>query len=283
MSNIKAFVLCHPQSKDLVPKKTFSSDIVESTRIACGTTKPKKVQLYESNDFFPNYASLNSCLFETSVILTIWEHAQQLIGDDHVVIMHTDVIPHFKPSVTWGNIKESLDKVKAPMGIAVSTAYQHMWEDWIAPENAPFTPKKDPLSLHDFDVNLNVWDIIKRYEPDLHQYAFDVNPKLIYSHQFACTREMFDCLGFKLKSVIERLRLSDIGFWTPHVMERIIALFLAKKSQELYNHGPIITTAFWHYYSSGSKGPGDLSLYGPRPLKYYQVGTRLRTNTKEKS
>jgi hypothetical protein len=275
MTGIKAFVLCHPQSKDLLSKSAFQSNKVKHIRIACGTTRPKGADLYESNDFFPNYASLNSCLFETSVILTIWEHADQVIGNENVAIMHTDVTPHFKPSLTWNNINDILNNTSRPVGIAVSSSYQHAWDDWLAPDNAPFTPKKDPLSLHDFDVGINVWDIIKRYEPDAYHYAFDVNPKLIYSHQFACTRDTFDYLGFKLKSVVERLRLSDIGFWTPHVMERLIALFLAQRSE------PVITTAFWHYYSSGSKGPGDLSLYGPRPFKYYQTGTRLRNATKD--
>lgn len=267
---IKAFVLCHPQSKDMVPKTAFNSKLVQSTRIACGTTRPNNVDVYESNDFFPNYASLNSCLFESSVILTIWEHADELIGNNHVAIMHTDVMPHFKPSITWGNLQKDLDSTGRPISIAVANAYRSVWNDWLAPDNVPFTPSKDPLALHDFDVDINVWNIIKRYEPDIYEYAFDVNPKLIYSHQFACTREVFDYLGYKLKSVIERLRLNDIGFWTPHVMERLIALFLAQKAD------PIITTAFWHYYSSNSKGPGDLSLYGPRPFKYYQIGSRLR-------
>lgn len=277
MMDIKAFVLCHPQSKDLVTNKAFKHKSVRVKRIACGTTRPKKYDLSEANDFFPNYASLNSCLFESSVILTIWEHADELIGDDHVVIMHSDVVPHFDSAVVWNNIKSALDSSSSPLGIAVASTFSHAWKDWLVPESAPFTPKKDPLSIHDFDVNINVWDIIKRYEPEMYQYAFDVNPKLIYSHQFACTRKVFDDLGFRIKEVIDKLRLLDIGFWTPHVMERLIALFLAQAAE------PVLTTAFWHFYSSGSKGPGDLSLYGPRPLKYYNVSTRLRSDAEEKS
>lgn len=267
---IKAIILCHPQSKDLISKSAFRSSIVEPIRIACGTTKPSNVDYYESNDFFPTYASLNSALFETSVILTVWEHANELIGDDHVAIMHTDLVMHYKSRDTWTKLQKSLEtSPNSPIGLTVSSSYQGLWEDWLVPETAPFTPKFDPMRLHAFDNGVYVWDFIKKYDNDIYEWAMDTNPRLIYSHQFACTRFVFDKLGNKLCNVVNRLRLSDIGFWTPHMFERLIALYLAKFGN------PILTTAFWHYSSSGSFGPGDFSLYGPRALKYYRVCTRL--------
>jgi hypothetical protein len=273
MLKTRAFVLCHPQSKDIVKKSAFNSSKVEITRIACGTTKPKNVDLYESGDFSPTYASLNSSLFESSVILTIWEHADSLIGQDNVAILHTDIYPHFKPSFTWNKISETLAAdPNGSVGVAVSNAFEYTYNDWLIPESVAtqaMTPKRDPMMLHDFDANINIWSIIRKYDEDIYEYAMDVNPSLIYSHQFACTRATFDYLGQRLLNIVRALRLSDIGFWTPHVLERMIALYLSQRGK------PYLTTAFWHYYSSGSKGPGDLSLYGPRPFKYYNVGSRI--------
>lgn len=267
---IKAIVLCHPQSKDLLSKKAFNSSLVESIRISCGTTKVKGVDYSESNDFFPTYASWNSSLFETSVILTVWEHADQLIGDDHVAILHTDTTLHYKSGETWRKISELLDKPNADsVGLTVSSAYDGMWDDWLVPDSAPFTTKHDPMLIHAFDNNIFVWDYIKKYDSDIYDWAMSTYPKMIYTHQFACTRSAFDKLGNRLYGIAQKLRLSDVGFWTPHMFERLIALYLAR-----YCGNPILTTAFWHYASSGSFGPGEFSLYGPRALKFYNTHTR---------
>lgn len=266
---IKAIILCHPQSKNLLSKKAFHSSHVTPIRIACGTTKPPGVDYYESNDFFPTYASWNSALFETSVILTVWEHADQLIGNDHIAIMHTDVTAHFKAGETWKKLNKLLnDNPTCPVGITVTSSYQGIFEEWLVPENALFTPKHDPMRIHAFDNEVYVWDYIKKYDHDIHDWAMSEYPKMIYAHQFACTRSAFDYLGDKLYAVASKLRLSDIGFWTPHMFERLIALYLARFGK------PILTTAFWHYASSGTFGPGEFSLYGPRALKYYRVCTR---------
>lgn len=266
---IKAIVLCHPQSKDLISKRAFNSPLVKPIRIACGTTRPKRVDLYESNDFFPTYAAWNSMLFETSVILTVWEHAQELIGDDHVAIMHTDVNIHYKASETWERLHSSLQsEPDRPIGLTVSRMYQGMWNEWLVPDNAPFTPNRDPMRVHAFDNQLYVWDFIKKYDNDIYDWAMETNPRLIYSHQFACTRKIFDVLGNKLYAIASKLKLVDAGFWTPHMFERLIALYLAKFDT------PILTTAFWHHSSSAAFGPGELSLYGSRAMKYYRVCTR---------
>lgn len=262
---IKAIVLCHPQSKDLL--NHYNSDYVEFIRVACGTTKPDRADLYESVDFSPTYASWNSCLFETSVILTVWEHADQLIGNNDIAILHTDIVPHYDLNKVWGSLA-GLDK-SVPVGLVVPNNYEQIISDFVVPDNNLFRFNRDPMLVHNFDNHINVWDYIKIYDKDIYDWANDTNPKMIYSHQFLCSRNMFDNLGFKLRGVANRLRLSDIGFWTPHMFERLIALYLARFGD------PIITTAFWHYSSSGALGPGDLSLYGPRAFKYYNISSRM--------
>jgi hypothetical protein len=234
----------------------------------------KNVDYSESNDFFPTYAPWNSCLFETSVILTVWEHADQLVGDNNVAILHTDIKINRKSGETWRTINKSLQAGKS-VGLAAPAAYFGVWKDWHIPDSAPCTPKYDPFYRHYFDNKIHVWDFIKCYDREIHDWAMDTQPRLIYSHQFACTRETFDYLGERLYGIAHRMRLQDIGFWTPHMFERLIALYLAKR-------GPIeLTTAFWHYASSGIAGPGKQSLYGPRPLMYYKIRNRISERSPE--
>lgn len=263
---MKAIVLCHPQSTDNLTSDAFADNVIP-IRISCGTTKVVGVDLFESNDFFPTYASWNSCLFETSVILTVWEHADQLIGDDSVAIMHTDIERHFDVDDTWNNISEGIRN--AAVGLTAPVRFKGIWEDWLVPDDALCTPEHDPFHRHAFDNKIHVWEFIKRYDPAIYDWAMDTQPRLIYSHQFACSREMFDILGSKLYRVASKLRLRDVGFWTPHMFERLIALYLAQ-------HGEVVlTTAFWHLAASGIAGPGEQSLYGPRPLKYYRIMPRV--------
>lgn len=267
---IKAVVLCHPASKDLLTKSVFRSKRVDCIRIACGTSKVKVADYSESNDFFPTYASWNSALFETSVILTIWEHADQLIGDNHVMIIHSDIKPNHKPFRIWDKVGKWLkEEPDRSVGLTVPSSYIGMFDGWTIPDEFPITVWHDPMYLHAFDNNIYVWEFIKEYDYDIYEWAMDVTPRMIYSHQFACTRETFDYLGNKLYNVASRLRLRDIGFWTPHMFERLIGLYLAKRFEE-----PIVSTAFWHYASSGTFGPGEQSLYGPRALRFYRTHTR---------
>jgi len=272
---ITSIVLSHPQSINLLRDSVFRSKLVEKYRIACGTTKPKGADLFESSDFFPTYASWNSCLFETSVILTVWEHADQLIGDNDVAIMHTDIEPHFKPTDIWKKISKWIkENNKRSIGLIAPANAIGLWDDWTIPDDYPVTVDQDPFMRHQFDNDVHVWDFIKDYSLDLWHYAMDVKPSMIYSHQFACSRLTFDHLGNELYKIASRLRLGDIGFWTPHMFERLISLILTK-----YGGDPILSTAFWHHASSAVAGPGELSLYGPRPLKYYKVSTRANSKT----
>lgn len=266
---IKTIMLLHPQSANILSKRAFNTKLVECISISCGTTKVKNADLSEASDFFPTYASWNSALFETSVILTVWEHADQLIGNNNVAILHSDIELHFKASYTWKKINKSLnDDPMSSLALTIPVTYRELWNEWLVPDDAPFIPKYDPYNIHCFDNGIYVWDLIKKYDNDIYDWAFDVQPKMIYSHQFACSRKAFDYLGNKLYNIASKLRFADIGFWTPHMFERLIALYLA------YYGEPILTTAFLHHQSSGVYGPGDHNLYGPRPLRFYHTVTR---------
>jgi hypothetical protein len=268
---IKTILLMHPQSVDLLPRKVFRSKLVDYVSISCGTSKVADAHLSEAADFFPTYASWNSALFETSMILTVWEHADNIVGDNNVAFLHTDVQPHFKASDIWKRIDTHLAKHEnSSIAITAPNAYQGLWDDWIVKDSDFMIPKNDPYKVHCFDNGVFVWDIIRQYDNDIYEWAFDCQPQMIYGHQFACTRQTLDYLGLKLSDITNRLRLRDVGFWTPHVFERLIALYLA------YRGEPLLTTAFWHYQSSGIYGPGDHSLYGPRPVRYYKVNRRFR-------
>lgn len=266
---IKAVILCHPSSKSLLNNKYVNNDMVKPIRISCGTTKIKNVHFSEAADFFPTYASLNSALFETSVILTVWEHADQLIGNNHVAILHTDIVPSLPTKQIWGNVLNSINNNHDNViGMTMPQHYNGMIDDWIVQDNIRLNAKNDPMLLTAFDNNIHVWEFIKRYDYDTYQWCMDTDPRMIYSHQFACSRKIFDKLGSLLINIVNKLRLSDIGLWTPHMFERLIALYLAKIGN------PIITRSFWHFSSSGAFGPGHHNLYGPRGRKYYNICSR---------
>jgi hypothetical protein len=234
--------------------------------------------LSESNDFYPTYASWNSALFETSVILTVWEHADQLIGDNDVAIIHSDITMHFKAAETWKRVNKWLrENGKRAVGLTAPSSATGIWDDWTIPNDVQYVPKHDPMLLHSFENGVHVWDYIKIYDPDIYTWAMDTQPRLIYSHQFACTRQTFDYLGSKLYQAAHRLRFQDVGLWTPHMFERLIALYLAR-----YGGEPVLSTCFWHVSSSGASGPGKLNLYGPRPRRFFRIRTRWNERCKTK-
>lgn len=265
---ITACILSHPQSADLLKKRDLEG--TEFFKITCGTTKLRKDDDFpfysESNDFFPSYASWNSSIFESSVILTIWEHMDKIVKGDYIAILHTDIEPHFDCGFIWGEISKALgENENSSVALTVPFSYKGILEDWLIPEDFPIRAKNDPMLLHAFDNDIHVWEFIKKYDPDAFAYAMDVNPRMIYSHQFACSVKVFDRLGEKLFGIASNLRLGDIGFWSPHMFERLIAIYLAMFGE------PILSTAFWHHSSSGTFGPGEQSLYGPRALRFYNV------------
>lgn len=88
---------------------------------------------------------------------------------------------------------------------------------------------------------------------------------MIYSHQFCVDFDTFENLGHQLYKIIMPMRLEQCGLWTAHVFERIIAIRLAMMNK------PILTSMFSHLSSSGPKGIGSLTLYGPRSYKYFRM------------
>lgn len=266
---IKAFILCHPQSANLLPGDYFPSGIAQT--ISCGTSKVQTADLSEANDFFPTYASWNSVLFETSVILTIWEHAKELLGEaDTVAILHSDTVPHYSWPQLLDNLAPGLEEARS-IGLVAPSHYQGIWDSFEIPLTTKFLyPQYDPMALHAFDNQILIWDQVRRLDPDAYDYAMASQPAMIYSHQFACSRVIFEKLGHYLHRLISNMRLRDTGFWTPHVFERLLSLFLVREAKSW------LTTAFWHFSSSGAFGPGEQSLYGPRPLKYYHTKIKSR-------
>lgn len=265
--------LSHPSSVDLLTESLFNSSLVRCVRVSCGTTKVPTADYSESSDFFPSYASWNSVLFETSVILTIWEHADQLIKDDHVAIIHTDITQNHKPSTIWRRVYGWLNSnPDRPIGLTIPTNLAYTFDGLVIPSDFKLTPSTDPMHTFPFDNDVHVWEYIRKYDNEAYEWAMDTDPQLIYSHQFACSRAVFDYLGNKLYNVANRLRLQDCGFWTPHMFERLIAIYLAQK------HPPQLTTAFLHHSSSGPSGPGSQTLYGPRGMKFYKLCTRANKN-----
>ncbi len=268
---ISAVTLYHPQSHNLLNKSVFDSDVVKQIKIACGTTKVDGVDFYESNDFFPTYASWNSALFETSVILTVWEHLDELVGDNDVAILHSDVTMHYDCNTTWSTINSLLaDNTNKAIGLTVNSNLSSLWKDVLIPDTSMYIPRNDPMNLHDFDCNISVWKYLKEYDSDIYEWAMDTQPRLVYSHQFCCSKDTFNKFGYMLYKTASNFRLGDVGLWTPHVFERLVALYLARIGGD-----PILTTCFWHHSSSSSVGSGDLSLYGSRPRKYYKTVPKI--------
>lgn len=257
---IDLFILCHPQSPDLLDNEWFEP--VHPQRIACGFTKHPEA-LSEANDFQPSRASWNSILFETSVLLTVAEHLDEICTTDYIGFIHTDIELHLPPVATWGSISKLLLEGNS-VGISTGEGYRAAMEG-IFDNPLELTANRDPLIKTPFEPGIMVWDIIKTYDPGIAEWADSNNPLMIYGHQFCCHREVFRAAASRMLQIVSQLRLCDIGIWTPHVCERLWALYLANiGSTKLVN-------AFWHKQASGHSGPGEYNLYGPRGFTYFKL------------
>lgn len=268
MSRVSAVVLCHPQSAWQLSGNEFTNDLVDSYFIGCGTSKSPHATLSEANDFFPNCASWNTALFESSVIMTVWEHLDNLIKTDYICILHSDIIMNKDPEYTWKTLIEYSNN-SAAVGVTASIGLKQIVHEFDL--NYNYTPNNDPMMVHAFDHNIHIWEYIRKLDSEIYDWAMDVQPILIYTHQFLCPIWMYEKLGNKLYNIASRLELRDVGFWTPHVFERLIALYLAFYSDNKQR----LTTAFWHAASSGNLGPGEFTLYGPRCLRYYKIKRKI--------
>ena len=262
MSKIDVFVLKHPQSPDLIEQKWFDDESVRMRTISCGSSICK-ADLSEAKDFWPNYASWNSALFETSVILTIWEHISQLTKAHYVAVLHSDITMHRSGKdatlLTWHTVNNMLDN-GVPLGLTVHQGLAGGLRNTIAPVRLDYRPSNDPMFLNRFDNNISIWECIKKADQDLYDWALSTQPLMIYAHQFCCSISHFMQLGERLKAVASNMRLSDIGLWTPHVFERLVALNLAR-----IGNGSNLCAAFLHHQSSAH------DLYGCRGFRYYNT------------
>lgn len=251
--------LHHPNSKltmnfDLIPKH------YNVIHLNVGINNAFPGGLRESSDFFPSYACYNSVLFESSAILTVWEHSESLFIPGPVIISHTDVTPMFD----FSEFERILPNGRFSIGTTIPSYIIEKYDElMIDPTNFSF--RLDPWHIAQFDGYLDVWDLIEKLDPVAAEWALDNDPYMIYSHQFCVDRETFENLGSQLYDIVMPIRLEQCGLWTAHVFERIIAIRLAMMNT------PILTSMFSHLSSSGPKGPGSLTLYGPRAYKHFRM------------
>jgi hypothetical protein len=260
---IDVIVLQHPQSPDALKGQIDGIENVAVHKIACGTSKIATADYSESGDFNPNFASLNSCLFESSVILTAWEHLDELIKSDVVAVLHTDVQRNYVDEQMWNDIVQ-MTKTHS-VGLTMPPDHSLNFKNRLLADTSKLRYKQDPYHVHSFDFGVDVWGIVKTVDKELYEWANRENPLMIYSHQFACSKRTFNKLGINLYKALSRINLADVGLWVPHVFERLIALNLAKLGHVK------ITDCFRHFGSSGIKGHGELKLYGPREFKYFKL------------
>lgn len=247
----------HPQSADTIQPEWFGGQTV--TMINAGYARPQFGALSEAHDFYPNYAALNSAIFESSVILTACKHAKQLFNSGIVGFLHTDITPRFEPAEIWDTVTKSLETnnavgmvIPAPLSAAVTT---------IAPE-LHFTTDTDAYLYNDFSPGINIWRLIKEIDIELYEWAIATKPHLVIAHQFCCRLELLLQVGHQLNEYLNRIDLGSVGPCTPHVFERLVALLLAK-----YGGPPKLLAAFTHALSSHNAG---INLYGPKRYRYYQ-------------
>ena len=262
---INVVFLHHPNSIKTFRLKDFRSRRVDVTHINCGLTHSYKPGHRES-DFFPGYASYNSILFESSCILTIWEHMNDLFDDSPIMILHTDITPLFRVADTLDYL-EQFDSFAC--GLTVPSYHANDYDQLVIEDADKYRCSVDPWQVMKFDGVVDIWDLIRVIDPEAWEFGMDTDPIMIYSHQFAASKDVFNKLGYKLCQLVTQLKLGQCGLWTPHVFERIIALRLAMETE------PRLLAAFSHQSSSGPKGDGALTLYGPRPHKYLRLKSRV--------
>lgn len=258
--------LHHPNSAKTFRLKDFRSRRVNITHLNCGYTSGYK-NGYREADFFPGYAPFNSILFETSCILTLWEHADHLFDDSPVMILHTDITPMFRVA----DVLDFLDEQTGDyaVGLTIPSYNADQYDQLLIEDTDKFRASVDPWKSQHFDGIVDIWELVRIIDPDAWEFAMDTDPVMIYSHQFVATKKVFYELGYHLCQTVTQLKLGQCGLWSPHVFERIIAIRLAMLAR------PILLAAFSHQSSSGPKGDGALTLYGPRAYKYLKLKSRV--------
>lgn len=187
-------------------------------------------------DFYPTYSAWGSMIGNVSTILTVWEHADQLVGNDFVAFLDGRSRMNKAAVDTWPILIDMVDE-DTSLGIASYNCFNGL-NDLILPDDFRYF---DAFLNNAFDVNTYVWDMIKKYDLEAYEFAAESKPRIIMNNQFMCTRQVFDVLGYKLLLVIEKMRVRDVGMWTKKFVERLLGIYLAQLTVSVY------TTAFWYH------------------------------------
>jgi hypothetical protein len=187
------------------------------------------------SDFYPTYSAWNSAIGYASTILTVWEHADQLIGNDYVAFLDGQSRMQRSADETWKTLLDIIDE-DTSIGITSYNCFDGSFKSLVLPDDFCY---HDVFSENTFDVNVHIWDMIKKYDIDAYNFAIESKPKIILNNQFMCTRQVLDVLGYKLLLVIEKMKVRDIGMWTEKFVERLLGIYLAQLTVSVY------TTAFW--------------------------------------
>lgn len=208
-------------------------DDVEDIRIS--DNKSIKADYLASADFYPTYSAWGSAVGSASTILTVWEHADQLVGNDFVAFLDGRSKMNKTAAETWPILNDMIDE-DTSLGIASYNCFRGI-NDLILPDDFRYF---DAFSNNAFDVNTYIWDMIKKYDNDAYNFAVESKPRIIMNSQFMCTRQVLDVLGYRLLLVVEKLRIRDVGMWTEKFVNRLLGIYLAQLTVTVY------TTAFWH-------------------------------------
>ena len=267
---IDIFINCHTAGYDCLDDSVFEHESINAKRIACGMTKPSKYDLSEVADFYPTYASLNSSIFESSIILTVWEHIENMSDNEYIGFLHTDIEPYFTKHELWAKIIETLSPNNVSLGVSFPEIYKTIQNgEWDLKNDYVLRPSIDPLVLHKFDLERSIWDAIKRLDRPIYEFAMSKDPPMIYSHMFITTRKIFNKLGMRMRNMLDRLLASEMGLWTPHLFERLVGLYLSELSV-VKN-----VAAFSHHAGSSPTKRGSFSLYGTAGYKYYKTSRKI--------
>jgi|688.fasta_scaffold497362_2 hypothetical protein len=211
------------------------------------------------SDFYPTYSAWSSVIGNASTILTVWEHADQLIGNNHVAFLNGRSMMQRSASETWDGLLEVIDE-DTSLGIASCLKSNN---DLVLTDDFRYF---DLYSENSFDVNTHIWDMIRKYDAEAYNYAFDSKPRMIIDCQFMCTRQVLDVLGYKLLLVVEKMKVRDTGMWTEKFVERLLGIYLAQLTVSVY------TTAFWCRSED----------YAVRPSRFLNVKPKVITMNSKK-
>jgi hypothetical protein len=256
--------LHHPHSPYLIKKFDFRSNRIKQLHLSCGYTNSKKSSLREC-DLFPNYASYNSILFETSCILSVWEHLPEMFPTGNIAFLHTDVIRRF-------NFLEILNRMPGndefAFGLTIPESHTEFVKSFEIENEDNYRYSLDPWHASKFDGVVDILELLRIIDAESWEFANDTNPIMIYGHQFAVSRRIFEEVAYEIAGIVNNLRLGQCGIWTPHVFERIWAIRLAMKVR------PTLFSPLIHKLNSGSTKSSNQN-YGIRSFKYLKMRSRI--------